>query len=168
MGWNWPVRCSVRRKTCIRTTGKDTVVMAFFPRSILKPDTSVMLGLANGAIILAIYNGTIPNITFIRTGDSHDDDVESTRKAAAWTSAAILGFMFLVTRDRNSFLIGGLVLAGTDMMVKHANGVNPGTGKLDSQHGQSITEDANIYPMPDYSDTNAMPEVDTTSESVGY
>lgn len=130
--------------------------MAFFPRSILKPDTSVMLGLANGAIILGIYNGTLPTIASIRTADSHDNDIEASRKAAAWTSAAVLGFMFLITRDRNSFLIGGLILAGTDIIVKHANGVNPGTGKLDAYHGESIEEDtaADIYSLPDYADSN--------------
>jgi hypothetical protein len=137
--------------------------MAFgFPRSVLKPDTSVLLGLANGGVILGIYNGNLPFMAQIRTGDAHDGDIEATRKAAAWTSAAILGFMYLVTRDRNAFLIGGLVLTAVDFTVKHANGVNPGTGKLDDVNGSQITEDAQLYAMPDYSDQGGgMTDVET-------
>jgi hypothetical protein len=122
-------------------------------KSILKPDTSVMLGLANGGIIVAIYNGTLPTAATIRTADPEDNDIEGARKAAAWTSAAVLGFMFLLTRDRNSFLIGGLVLGGIDLIVKHANGLNPVSGKLESGNDVALDDDAgNVYPLPDYSE----------------
>jgi hypothetical protein len=116
--------------------------------SILKPDTSVLLGLANGGVILAIYSGALPEFARIRLSDAHDEDVEATRKQAAWTSAAVLGFMFLLTRDRNSFLIGGLVLAGTDFIVKHANGISPQTKRLDAANGGDIETTA--YSLPDY------------------
>lgn len=121
-------------------------------RSILNPNTSVMLGVANGAIITGIYGGYLPPVAQIRVSDPHDEDVEATRKAAAWTSAAVLGFMFLLTRDRNSFLIGGLVLVAVDYTVKHKNGVDPATGKLaspDTQIGYNDSQ-ANVYSMPDY------------------
>lgn len=112
-----------------------------------------MLGLANGGIVMAIYNGAIPNVASVRVNDQpNDKDVEGARKQAAWTSAAVLGFMFLLTRDRNSFLIGGLVLAGVDIMVKHANGFNPMTGLLhaDKDTDNALDQDsANIYPLPD-------------------
>lgn len=128
-------------------------------KSILKPDTSVLLGLANGGIVMAIYNGAVPSIASVRVNDEpNDKDVEGSRKQAAWTSAAVLGFMFLLTRDRNSFLIGGLVLAGVDMMVKHANGFNPLTGMLhaDSEADRHIDQDsAAIYPLRDSADDMA-------------
>jgi hypothetical protein len=112
----------------------------------------VLLGVANGAIVVAIYQRNLPSTASVRTADPHDGDIEQTRKASAWTSAAFLGFMFLLTRDRNSFLIGGLVLAGIDITVKHGNGLNPSTGKLDSLMGESMGHEdlAAVYPMPDY------------------
>jgi hypothetical protein len=126
-------------------------------KSILNPDTSVLLGVANGAIIIGLYQQRLPSVASVRTADPHDNDIEQTRKSAAWMSAAFLAFMFLLTRDRNSFLIGGLVLAGTDLTVKHSNGLNPSTGKLEATQYESIGEEdiANVYPLPDYQDDAA-------------
>jgi hypothetical protein len=128
--------------------------MALLPRSILNPNTSVMIGLANGALIVSIYDKTVPQIAAVRVADPHDGDVEAARKHAAWASAGVLGFVYLLTRDKNAFLIGGLMLAGIDMMVKHANGLNPMTGRLDTNDDESIDPSlVNDYPMPDYTDT---------------
>lgn len=119
-------------------------------KSILSPDTSVLLGVANGAIILGIYQHNLPNTASIRTADPHDKDIEGGRKMAAWTAAAFLAFMYLLTRDRNSFLIGGLTLGAVDITVKHSNGLNPSTGKLHADAESIAPEMANVYPMPDY------------------
>lgn len=125
--------------------------------SILKPDTSVMVGLANGGIIAAIYSGALPSVASIRTADPQDRDIEGARKMAAWTSASVLGFMYLLTRDRNSFLIGGLVLGAVDFLVKHSNGMDPMTGLLNAFDGHSGEpldhETASMYPLPDYAET---------------
>lgn len=125
-------------------------------KSILNPDTSVLVGLANGGIIIGIYSGALPTVATIRTADPQDRDIESSRKMAAWTSAAVLSFMFLLTRDRNSFLIGGLVLGGVDFLVKHSNGMDPVTGFLtamDGHGGQPLDDEtASIYPLPDYAE----------------
>lgn len=124
--------------------------------SILRPDTSVMLGIANGALVLSIYNHNLPNAASVRVADSHDHDIEQARKMSAWTSAGILGFMFLLTRDRNSFLIGGLVLASVDLIVKHSNGLNPMTGKLDGTEEETLDPSlTNVYSLPDYDEDSA-------------
>lgn len=122
-------------------------------RSILNPPASVMTGLASGALVVSIYQHALgAGVTDIRTAMPHNTDVESARKQAAWTSAAALGFIFLLTRDRNSFLIGGAMLAGVDLTVKHANAVHPDTGKLSDDMGTTVAPDvAEAYPMPDYS-----------------
>src|SRR5260221_12453582 len=113
-------------------------------KSILTPDTSVLLGVANGAIILGIYQHNLPNTASVRTADPHDKDIEGSRKMAAWTSAAFLAFMYLLTRDRNSFLIGGLILAAVNIKNKHSNRLNPPTRKMYA-HPQIIApEMANV------------------------
>ena len=130
--------------------------MSLLPNSIIKPDTSVMLGVANGALIISIYDKTIPSVASVRVADPHDGDIETSRKHAAWASAGVLGFMFLLTKDRNSFLIGGLVLAGVDLIVKHANGFNANTGTLDSNDAESIDPSlVNDYSLPSYDDQGA-------------
>lgn len=134
-------------------------------KSVLKPDSSVMVGLAELAAVYVIYQSALPSHADIRSAPANDTTIESSRKAAAWKSAAVLGFVFLLTQDLNSFLIGGLGLGGIDLMTKHANGVNPSTGKLQAP-GSTITsaqgapqqagapdDNAGAFPLADYSDS---------------
>jgi hypothetical protein len=136
-------------------------------KSVLKPDSSVMVGLAEAAAVYVIYQSALPSHADIRSAPAHDSTIESSRKAAAWKSAAVLGFVFLLTQDLNSFLIGGLALGGIDLMTKHSNGVNPATGKLQAP-GAAITsatmgqqddtsssaDNAGAFPLEDYSDSS--------------
>jgi hypothetical protein len=138
-------------------------------KSVLKPDSSVMTGLAEAAAVYVIYQAALPNHADIRTAAAHNTDIEAARKRAAWKAAGLLSFVFLLTQDLNSFLIGGLALGGIDVMYKHANGVHPATGKLAAAGSAITTEGAmagneDAYPLPDYGhdDTGA------GSEAMGY
>ena len=125
-------------------------------RSVLKPDGSVMAGLAEAAAVYVVYQSALPNHADIRSAPAHNTDIESARKAAAWKSAAVLGFVFLITRDLNSFLIGGLALGGIDYMTKHANGVNPGTGRLaGSTKDMGPKDNSTAFPLPEYSEAGS-------------
>jgi hypothetical protein len=125
--------------------------------SVIKaPEGSITIGLAEAAAVYVIYQSALPNHADIRAADPHNTDVESSRRAAAWKAASILGLVFLITQDLNSFLIGGAALAGIDYMVKHANGVHPATGKLAGPNEQSPPADNDVaFPVPDYADQQA-------------
>lgn len=127
-------------------------------KSVLKPPESITIGLAEAAAVYVIYQSALPNHADIRSAPAHNTDIEAARKKAAWKSAAVLGFIFLISRDVNSFLIGGLALGGVDFMAKHSNGVNPMTGKLSTAPaaGGAISaagDNSAAYPMPDYADS---------------
>jgi hypothetical protein len=119
------------------------------------PEGSITVGLAEAAAVYMIYQAALPNHTDIRAADPHNTDIEASRKRAAWKAASILGLVFLITQDLNSFLIGGAALAGIDLMTKHANAVHPSTGKI-SGNVQGIqgggAELDTATPMPDYAD----------------
>lgn len=133
-------------------------------KSVLKPPESITIGLAQAAAIYVIYQSALPNQADIAAAPPHDSTIETRRKAAAWKSAAVLGFVFLLTQDVNSFLLGGLALGGIDLMTKHANGTNPATGKLAPAPGSAITGQAmeapndTAFPVADYADP-AQPEM---------
>lgn len=109
-------------------------------RSILKSvDSAIGIGLGTSAGVIGIYSSSLPNHTDIRVSDPHNADVESQRKAAAIKSAVLIGAVFLLTRDRQVLILAGTVMVGLDYMVKHANGIDPATGRLDgSGAGESI------------------------------
>lgn len=127
-------------------------------KSVLKPESSMTVGLAEAAAVYVIYQSALPNHADIRTADAHNTDIEAARKRAAWKSASILGLVFLITQDVNSFLIGGLALSGIDLMVKHANAVHPATGKMAGPVAPSGSALETATPLPDYAD--AQPDTD--------
>jgi len=123
-------------------------------KSVIKaPEGSITVGLAEAAAVYVIYQSALPNHSDIRSADPHNNDIEASRKRAAWKAASILGLVFLITQDLNSFLIGGMALAGIDVMVKHANAVTPATGKMAGAaapgDGQALDT---AMPLADYSD----------------
>jgi hypothetical protein len=121
-------------------------------KSVLKPESSITIGLAEAAAVYVIYQSALPTHADIRSADAHNTDIEASRKRAAWKAASILGLVFLITQDLNSFLIGGAALAGIDVMVKHANAVHPGTGKMAGPVAPQGSELDTATPLPDYSD----------------
>ncbi len=121
-------------------------------KSIFKaPEGSITVGLAEAAAVYVIYQSALPNHSDIRSADPHNTDVEASRKRAAWKAASILGLVFLITQDLNSFLIGGAALGGIDLMAKHANAVHPATGKIAGGAPAGV-ELETATPLPDYSD----------------
>lgn len=126
--------------------------------SVIKaPEGSIAIGLAEAAAVYAIYMSALPTHTDIRSADPHNVDVEGSRRAAAWKAAAILGMVFLITQDLNSFLIGGAALGGIDLMVKHANAVHPATGKLAGPQEVIPADNDVAFAIPDYADVQAQP-----------
>jgi hypothetical protein len=119
---------------------------------LANPDSATMIGVLTAAGVYLIYNNALPTVTDLRTAPAHDTDAESARKAAAWKSAALIGVVFLVARDLNSYIISGAALVGIDYMYKHANGTNPQTGKLDAGGGGDTVAPSlsQAYPLPDY------------------
>lgn len=103
--------------------------------SILKPDGSIAIGLATGVTIWAIYDRSLPDSATMHATDAGDINIESGRKKAVYTSAAVLGVVTLLTKDVNVFILGSVILFALDMHTRHANASNPVTGQLVSNPG---------------------------------
>jgi hypothetical protein len=116
------------------------------------PEGGVGAGLATLLAVYFIYNASLPPMADVRVGPPNDGDIESCRKGAAVKSGALIGLVFMVTRDMNQLIISGMGLGGIDYMYKHHNAFNSGTGKLEGHNdaGGSGTM-ASVHPMPEYS-----------------
>lgn len=121
-------------------------------KSILKPESAVTTGVLEAIGIYLIYNHTMPSVIDLKSAPAHDTTAESTRRTAAIESAILLGAVFAITRDFNAFIIGGIALIAVDSKYKHANAVNPQTGKADmSNSGQSAAPQLEqAYSLPAY------------------
>jgi hypothetical protein len=113
------------------------------------PDSATMVGLATAAGVYLIYQNALPSVTDIISANPHDDSVEKARKMAAIKSAVLVGLVFVISRDVNSYIISGAALLGIDYLHKHANATDPATMKLEQSGAASIAPTSS-YPLPQY------------------
>lgn len=96
----------------------------------LKPESSVMIGLATAALVWSIYSNATPSIADIRVAAPGDPDVSSSRAAATRTAAFAVSGISLIAKDPGIFIIGGAMVIAADFLHRHANMVNPETGRM--------------------------------------
>jgi hypothetical protein len=94
----------------------------------LRPEMALGGGLASAALAVALYARALPPNADLRVVDSGDDDAESARKQALWTSVAVVAGVSLLAKDKTVFVTGGLVILALDWNARHAIWVNPLTG----------------------------------------
>lgn len=103
--------------------------------SVLKPEGSLTLGVATAAMVYGVYGFALPNTATMQATGAHDSNIEAARKKAAWTSAAMVGAVSLMTRDKTIFVLGGVMLIALDWHTRHANAVAPDSGQLVDVNG---------------------------------
>jgi hypothetical protein len=97
---------------------------------MLKPETSILVGLSVGAVVYSVYSNATPTIADIRSAPPNDTNIANSRKQAAFMSAGLVGAISLIAKDPTIFIIGGAIIIGMDWWTRHANAVNPKTGSL--------------------------------------
>lgn len=109
-------------------------------KSILKPDGSVLMGVATAALVAFIFKTQLPTSAVVHaTSPANDTNIDAARKKATWTSIAALSAITLLTRDTGPFVLGGIVTVALDFNARHANASHPVTGQLVSGTDQSMT-----------------------------
>lgn len=99
-------------------------------KSILKPNESVMAGVATAAFVYGIYQVSMPSMTEVHGAQPHNGSVASSQKKAMWASAAAVGGLFMLTKDATVFTFGSLMFLYEEWGYRHANAVDSSTGKV--------------------------------------
>lgn len=115
--------------------------------SVLKPEGSLMAGLATAAMAYGIYSFSLPNTATMHATQAHDRNIEAGRKKAAITSVGLVSAVSLVAKDKTIFVLGGLTIIALDWHARHANAVSPDTGKLVDQTGYEPAQAAEPGPV---------------------
>lgn len=95
----------------------------------LKPEMSIMVGLATATMVYAVHQNATPTIADIRVGEPMDPDIESSERGASWASAALVSGVSLIAKDPTIFIIGGAAVILMAWMERHANMVDPQVSK---------------------------------------
>lgn len=126
-------------------------------KTFLKPSESVMVSLATGAMVYGVYQYSLPSVAEVHATEPYNISLEAGRKKAMWTSAALVGGMFLLTHDPNVFMIGGLSFLALEWSHRHANATHPNTGKM-VQKTASDALNAGYSAMPAFDVPDYAPE----------
>jgi hypothetical protein len=96
----------------------------------LRPEISIPAALATGAVVMVVYDHALPSIADTRVGGQYDPHLDSSERQAAWTSAAVVGGVSLIAKDPTIFVVGGAMIVALSWWHRHANCVNPDSGKV--------------------------------------
>ena len=96
----------------------------------LKPDVSLTVSLATGAVVWAVYMNALPTLPDVRSEKANDPEIDGSRKAAAWTSAGVVGAISLIAKDPTVFILGGAMVVVADWWYRHANARSPEIGGI--------------------------------------
>lgn len=94
----------------------------------MKPEYSVVSGLAVGGLVVAIHANATPTMADIQSLPAGQPEIAQQEKKATWMCVGIVSIVSLLAKDPTIFVIGALTTAGMSLATKHANWATPGAG----------------------------------------
>jgi hypothetical protein len=104
-------------------------------RSILKPENSVLAGIATAGSVWAIYQMNTGATATLHASDANHPALESSRKKAGYTAFIFVSAITLITKDANVGLLGFASIIAVDATTRHAIMTNPVTNMMESPAG---------------------------------
>lgn len=99
-------------------------------KSILKPENSVIAGVAVAGSVWALYNMNIGPAATAHASDANHPALESSRKKAAYMSFLMVSGLTLITKDSNVGLLGYASIIAVDLNYRHSIMAHPVTGQM--------------------------------------
>lgn len=104
-------------------------------KSILKPENSVLAGIATAGSVWAIYQMNTGPVSGMHASDANHPALESSRKKAGYTAFVFVSAITLITRDANVGLLGFASIIAIDVSSRHAIMANPVTNQMEPPAG---------------------------------
>lgn len=109
--------------------------------SALKPEGSVVAGVATAALVYGVFSAALPSIAEVRASDAGDLDLATAEQSATFLAASAVAAVSLLTKDPTIFALGGSMVVALAWWHRHANMVDPMTGK--------VARGGSVEPYPD-------------------
>lgn len=119
-------------------------------KSILKPEGSVMGGLATVGAVYGVYSLNLGSVAAAHATEANHPVLNASRSKAGYISLALVSSLVLITRDANIGILGGATIIAMELSYRHASMASPITGQMvapDASSYQPIPD--NVTPMPD-------------------
>lgn len=95
----------------------------------LGKDAALTVSLATGALVYSVYSNATPTLADIRAGSDNDEQMYRTSRGAFLLSLGVASAVSLLAGDPTIFCIGGGTAVALEWMHRHANAVDPESGR---------------------------------------
>lgn len=102
--------------------------MAF--KSYLKPEGSIIAGLAVIGSVYAIYQLNLGSTAQVHMTDANHPAVEMSRRKAGYESGLLVAGIGLIAKDANIIILGSATIIAMELSYRHAIMVHPETHKM--------------------------------------
>lgn len=116
-------------------------------KSILKPEGSIVAGLAVAGSVYAIYQLDIGPVSQAQASDANHPALESSRKKAGYTSFLLVSGLLLLTRDANVGTLGYASIIAMEAHYRHAIMADPNTGVIQPPAESAYMPAQNVVPL---------------------
>lgn len=100
-------------------------------KSILKPENSVVAGLATVGLVAGVYQLDVGPVSQVHASDAGHGANTAGIKKAGYTSLVLVAGITLLARDPNIAILGGAAIIAFHSHYRHANLVNPQTNQVE-------------------------------------
>lgn len=107
----------------------------------LKPEASVMSGLAVGAVVFAIHSNFTPSQADMQGLPAGNKDLDKAERNATWLSAGVVAGISLLAKDPTIFIIGSVATVAMAWFSRHAVWTESVSGMVNPGPGQSGAPD---------------------------
>ena len=117
-------------------------------KSILKPEGSTMAGIATVVAVYGVYQLGIGPVSNAQATEPNHPVLASSRKKAGYTALALVGSLFLITKDANIAILGAGTIIFMELNYRHAIMAEPSSGKIQNPNPATAYEPAeNVTPL---------------------
>lgn len=103
----------------------------------LKPEASLMGGLAVATLVYAIHSNATPTLADMQGLPTGTKDVDQSERRATIMSAGVVAGISLLARDPGIFVIGSVMTVAMAWASRHALWTDSKTGPINAGPGQS-------------------------------
>lgn len=125
-------------------------------KSILKPQESVVSGIATMGLVYALYELNVGSVSQAHHSDANHPALEGSRKKAGLMAFAAVSGLTLITKDANVGILGFLSIVAMEATYRHAIMIDSSSGLIQAP-GQSVYSPAqNVVPINEQASSYAV------------
>ena len=117
-------------------------------KSILKPEGSVIAGLATIGAVYGVYQLNLGTVAEVHATEPNHPLLEFSRKKAGYSSLVLVGGLTLLTKDANVGILGGLAIIAMELAYRHGIMADTNSGKMVAPSLNSYEPAQNVVPFP--------------------